>query len=75
MAQIYLPGWVGGLTVIIIQISVQIVFNWNWPTGTELSKKVCFVVVVCHSLQLPEQKEGLLVIDFMDMVIRQLFVK
>ena len=24
-----------------------------------LSKKVCFVVVVCHSSQLPEQKEGL----------------
>ena len=25
-----------GLTVIIMQISVQIVLNWNWPTGTEL---------------------------------------
>ena len=36
MAQIFLPGWVGGLTVIIKQISVQIVLNWNWPTGTEL---------------------------------------
>ena len=24
-----------------------------------LSKKVCFVVVVCHSSQLPEQKEGM----------------
>ena len=26
-----------------------------------LSKKVCFVVVVCHSSQLPEQKEGLFI--------------
>ena len=27
--------WVG-LTVIIMQVSVQIGLNWNWPTGTEL---------------------------------------
>ena len=29
-----------------------------------LSKKVCFVVVVCHSSQLPEQKEGLFFLRF-----------
>ena len=39
VAQIYLPGWGVGLTVIIMQISVQIVLNWNWQTGTELGKK------------------------------------
>ena len=27
----------GGFTVIIMQVSVQIGLNWNWPTGTELS--------------------------------------
>ena len=28
--------WWVGLTVIIMQVSVQIGLNWNWPTGTEL---------------------------------------
>ena len=39
MAQIYLPGvgGVGGLTMIIMQVSVQIGLNWYW-TGTELGK-------------------------------------
>ena len=30
-----MDGWVG-LTVIIELVSVQIGFNWNWPTGNEL---------------------------------------
>ena len=47
MAQIYLPGMglggrggLGGvgLTVIIMQVSVQIGLNWKWPTGTELGQ-------------------------------------
>ena len=29
VAQVYLPGWVGVLTVIIIQVSVQIGLDWN----------------------------------------------
>ena len=31
-------GWVGGLTVIIMQVSVQIGLNWYW-TGTELGNR------------------------------------
>ena len=31
-------GGVGGLTVIIMQVSVQIGLNWYW-TGTELGKR------------------------------------
>ena len=34
-------------------------FKGNLKHINSLSKKVCFVVVVCQSSQLPEQKEGL----------------
>ena len=37
MAQIFWSGWVG-VTVIIMQVSVQIGLDWNWPNGTELGK-------------------------------------
>ena len=46
VAQIYLPGvggWVG-LTVIIVQVSVQIGLNWYW-TGTELGHRIYFQVI------------------------------
>ena len=33
-------GCIVGLTVIIVQISLRIVLNWNWPIGTELGKSV-----------------------------------
>ena len=33
---VWVGGWMYGLTVIIMQISVQIGLNWKWPTGTEL---------------------------------------
>ena len=38
VAKIYLPGvgGVGGLTVIILPVSVQVELHWNLPTGTEL---------------------------------------
>ena len=36
-------GGVGGFTVIIMQVSVQIGLNWNWPTGTELGNMGFFV--------------------------------
>ena len=40
VAQIYLPGWdwVGGFTVIIMQVSVQIGLNWNYQLELSLAK-------------------------------------
>ena len=34
-----------------MQISVQIVLNWNWPTGTELGKNLGFFLQVLLSLE------------------------
>ena len=41
-------GWggVGGLTVIILPVSVQVELQWNLPTGTELGK-----IVACKPLR------------------------
>ena len=38
-----MSGWGGvggmvGVTVIIMQVLVQIGLDWNWPIGTELAK-------------------------------------
>ena len=41
--------------------SFKEVFKGGLKHINSLSKKVCFVVVVCHSSQLPEQKEGLFI--------------
>ena len=35
---------VDSVTMIIIQISVHIGLDWNWPTGTELGKKKMCIV-------------------------------
>ena len=40
-------GW-GGLTVIIMLISVQVELHWDLPTGTELGKNgllTCLIVI------------------------------
>ena len=41
----------------MFRASFKEVFKDTLKHINSLSKKVCFVVVVCHSSQLPEQKE------------------
>ena len=43
VTQINVPGWggVGGLTMIILPVSVQVELHWNLPTRTELGKNRC----------------------------------
>ena len=48
----------------MFRASFKEVFKGGLKHINSLSKKVCFVVVVCQSSQLPEQKEGLLIKDF-----------
>ena len=43
----------------MFRASFKEVFKGGLKHINSLSKKVCFVVVVCQSSQLPEQKEGL----------------
>ena len=43
----------------MFQASFKKVFKGGSKHINSFSKKVCFVVVVCQSSQLPEQKEGL----------------
>ena len=43
----------------VFRASFKEVFKGSLKHINSLSKKVCFVVVVCQSSQLPEQKEGL----------------
>ena len=43
----------------VFRASFKELFKSRLKHINSLSKKVCFVVVVCHSSQLPEQKEGL----------------
>ena len=43
----------------MFRTSFKEVFKDSLKHINSLSKKVCFVGVVCHSSQLPEQKEGL----------------
>ena len=43
----------------MFRTSFKEVFKGGLKHINSLSKKVCFVVVVCQSSQLPEQKEGL----------------
>ena len=43
----------------MLQASFKEVFKGGLKHINSLPKKVCFVVVVCQSSQLPEQKEGL----------------
>ena len=45
----------------MLQASFKEVFKGGLKHINSLPKKVCFVVVVCQSSQLPEQKEGLLI--------------
>ena len=59
-------GW-GGFTVIIMQVSVQIGLNWNWPTGTELGNtlfKILYLALFCLHLGFPIQHGKLLVIKW-----------
>ena len=47
----------------MFRASFKEIFKGGLKHINSLSKKVCFVVVVCQSSQLPEQKEGLFRID------------
>ena len=52
----------------VLRASFKEVFKEDLKHINSPSKKVCFVVVVCHSSQLPEQKEGLFTLDWITFV-------
>ena len=55
-----------------MQISVQIVLNWNWPTGTELGNIIKTLLCGAINLVIVAGSSGIINNDLLEMLIMNL---